>query len=69
LILFLLLSTAQVLGYVFTRLRQQRVIGEIAAGVLLGPFVLSNIAPALRIRSLPATAGRTSCSSFSIRSA
>jgi Kef-type K+ transport system membrane component KefB len=47
LILLLLLATAHVLGYVFTRLRQPRVIGEIAAGVLLGPFVLGNIAPAL----------------------
>ncbi|HKE31921.1 MAG TPA: cation:proton antiporter [Candidatus Angelobacter sp.] len=42
LILFLviLLTLAQLLGYLFVRLRQPRVIGEILAGVLLGPFVL-----------------------------
>ena len=42
LILFLaiLLTLAQLLGYLFARLRQPRVIGEILAGVLLGPFVL-----------------------------
>jgi Kef-type K+ transport system membrane component KefB len=42
LILFLaiLLTLAQVLGHLFARLRQPRVIGEILAGILLGPFVL-----------------------------
>ncbi len=42
LILFLaiLLTSAHLLGYLFARLRQPRVIGEILAGILLGPFVL-----------------------------
>ncbi|MGZ4859877.1 MAG: hypothetical protein ACXV8M_10005 [Candidatus Angelobacter sp.] len=42
LILFLamLLTGAHLLGYLFARLRQPRVIGEILAGCLLGPFVL-----------------------------
>jgi Kef-type K+ transport system membrane component KefB len=45
LILFLaiLLTTAHLLGYLFARLRQPRVIGEILAGILLGPFVLGKI--------------------------
>src|SRR5881227_3764899 len=42
LILFLaiLLTTAHLLGYLFAKLRQPRVIGEILAGIVLGPFVL-----------------------------
>lgn len=42
LILFIaiLLTAAHLLGYLFARLRQPRVIGEILAGILLGPFLL-----------------------------
>jgi len=42
LILFLsiLLVGAHLLGYLFAKLRQPRVIGEILAGIVLGPFVL-----------------------------
>src|SRR5947209_2405893 len=42
LVLFLtiLLTGAHLLGYLFAKLRQPRVIGEILAGILLGPFVL-----------------------------
>lgn len=43
--LFLLLAAARLLGYVFTRLRQPKVIGEILAGVLLGPSLLGRLAP------------------------
>jgi len=35
--LLVLLSAAHLLGHLFARLRQPRVIGEIAAGILLGP--------------------------------
>src|SRR5512133_400873 len=45
LLLFLFLAAAHALGYLFTRLRQPRVAGEILAGLLLGPFVLGRIAP------------------------
>jgi len=41
--LFLLITTAHLLGHLFTRLRQPRVIGAILAGVLLGPSVLSHV--------------------------
>ena len=34
-----------VLGYIFERLRQPRLVGEILAGILLGPFVLGSISP------------------------
>jgi Kef-type K+ transport system membrane component KefB len=46
-LLLLLLSTAHLLGDLFSRLRQPRVAGEILAGVILGPSVLGHIAPAL----------------------
>jgi Kef-type K+ transport system membrane component KefB len=46
LILFIaiLLTMAHLLGYLFARLRQPRVIGEILAGIILGPFVLGKSA-------------------------
>src|SRR5574341_10143 len=34
-----------VLGYAFERLRQPRLVGEIIAGILLGPFVLGQLSP------------------------
>ncbi len=43
--LSLLLAAAHLLGYLFARWRQPRVIGEILAGVLLGPSVLARVAP------------------------
>jgi len=45
LLLFFLIASAQILGHLFTRLRQPRVVGEILAGVLLGPSVLGHLAP------------------------
>jgi Kef-type K+ transport system membrane component KefB len=46
LILFLaiMLTAAHLLGHLFARLKQPRVIGEILAGILLGPFVLGKLA-------------------------
>ena len=43
----ILIAFAHVLGYLFERLRQPRLVGEILAGVLLGPFVLGHFAPSL----------------------
>ncbi|HKF20768.1 MAG TPA: cation:proton antiporter, partial [Candidatus Angelobacter sp.] len=45
LVLFLaiLLTLAHLLGHVFVRLRQPRVIGEILAGIVLGPFILGKL--------------------------
>jgi Kef-type K+ transport system membrane component KefB len=41
--LAILLASAHLLGHLFARLRQPRVIGEILAGILLGPFVLGKL--------------------------
>lgn len=46
LVLLLLIGSAHLLGALFVRLRQPKVIGEILAGVVLGPAVLGRI-PAL----------------------
>jgi Kef-type K+ transport system membrane component KefB len=40
LVLLLLVGCAQLLGYLFVKLRQPKVVGEIAAGILLGPALL-----------------------------
>jgi Kef-type K+ transport system membrane component KefB len=53
LLLFLLISVAHVFGHLFTRLGQPRVVGEILAGVVIGPSVLGQIAPALSVAILP----------------
>lgn len=42
-LLLVLLSTAHLLGDLFSRVRQPRVAGEILAGVILGPSVLGQI--------------------------
>lgn len=39
-VLLLLVGFAQLLGYLFVKLRQPKVVGEIAAGILLGPALL-----------------------------
>jgi Kef-type K+ transport system membrane component KefB len=43
--LTVILASAHLLGYVAAKLRQPRFVGEILAGVLIGPFVLGEIAP------------------------
>lgn len=50
LLLVLLVGTAHLFGYFFTRLRQPRVVGEILAGVFLGPAILGRFAPDLSAR-------------------
>ncbi len=42
-VLLLLVGLAQLLGYVFVKLRQPRVVGEILAGVVLGPALLGRL--------------------------
>ncbi len=54
LLLFLLISAAQLFGHAFVRLRQPRVVGEILAGIMLGPSVLGYVAPDLSSAILPA---------------
>jgi Kef-type K+ transport system membrane component KefB len=43
--MMLLMAGAHLLGQLFARVRQPKVIGEILAGVLLGPSVLGHFAP------------------------
>jgi Kef-type K+ transport system membrane component KefB len=45
--LSILLAATHFGGYVFLRLRQPRLVGEILAGVLVGPFVLGRIMPSV----------------------
>jgi len=43
-VLLVLVGLAQLLGWVFAKLRQPKVVGEIAAGILLGPSLLGRFA-------------------------
>lgn len=45
--LTLFLGVVHALGYIFERLRQPRLVGEIIAGILLGPFVLGQLSPSI----------------------
>lgn len=45
--LILVLSVAHGAGWIAQRLRQPRVVGEMAAGILLGPSLLGQVAPGL----------------------
>ncbi|MGI8517702.1 MAG: cation:proton antiporter [Acidimicrobiia bacterium] len=51
-----LLASARLLGELFSRLGQPSVIGEIMAGVILGPSVLGAVAPGLAQWTLPQNA-------------
>jgi Kef-type K+ transport system membrane component KefB len=42
-VLLLLAGLAQLLGYLFVKLRQPKVIGEILAGIVLGPVLLARL--------------------------
>jgi Kef-type K+ transport system membrane component KefB len=50
-----LMVAAHTLGALFARLRQPRVIGEIAAGLVLGPTLFGHLAPAAESWLFPAT--------------
>jgi Kef-type K+ transport system membrane component KefB len=48
-ILLLLVGLAQLLGYVFVRLRQPKVVGEIVAGIVLGPSLIGKLSFASKL--------------------
>ncbi|BCR06024.1 hypothetical protein DESUT3_30930 [Desulfuromonas versatilis] len=52
-----LLAGARILGEVARRCNQPAVLGEIAAGILLGPTVLGNLAPQLSAALFPRSGG------------
>lgn len=41
----IILASTQLIGYLFERLRQPRLVGEILTGILLGPWVMGKLAP------------------------
>jgi Kef-type K+ transport system membrane component KefB len=45
--LMLLIGTANLVGLLFLRARQPKIIGEIAGGILLGPMLLGKLFPAM----------------------
>lgn len=51
-VLLLLVGLAQVLGLVFVKLRQPKVVGEIAAGIILGPSLLGRFPFASRFAEI-----------------
>jgi hypothetical protein len=51
--LVVIIIAARVLGWAFRRLNQPPVIGEMVAGILLGPSLLGHVAPALSARLFP----------------
>jgi Kef-type K+ transport system membrane component KefB len=55
--LFILLAAARLLGHLFTRIRQPKVVGEILAGVLLAPSLLGRFAPWAAAAILPVHSG------------
>jgi Kef-type K+ transport system membrane component KefB len=48
-ILLLLVGLAQLLGYVFVKLRQPKVVGEILAGIVLGPALIGRLPVATKL--------------------
>jgi Kef-type K+ transport system membrane component KefB len=62
--LFVLLAAARIFGYLFTRIRQPKVVGEILAGVLLGPSLLGRFAPAVSAAILPLHPGSAASAQY-----
>src|ERR1700683_175340 len=62
--LFVLLAAARIFGYLFTRIRQPKVVGEILAGVLLGPSLLGRFAPTVSAAILPLHQGAAASAQY-----
>jgi Kef-type K+ transport system membrane component KefB len=62
--LSILVPAVHLAAYVFERLKQPRLVGEILVGVLLGPFVLGVLAPDLSARLFGSTSIRVVLDAF-----
>ena len=51
--LAVIVVTARLVGGLFTRLHQPAVIGEVVAGIMLGPSLLGSVAPGLAAVLVP----------------
>ena len=57
-----ILVVARVVGMIFRRFHQPQVVGEMVAGLMLGPSLLGWLAPHVSAFLFPATSGhRTRC--------
>src|SRR6266481_395100 len=45
--LMLIVGAANLTGHLFLRLRQPKIVGEILAGILIGPMMLSRLVPSV----------------------
>src|SRR5258706_1224355 len=52
--LALILAVTRLMGWIFSRFRQPQILGEILAGILLGPSLLGWVAPHAFGRIFPA---------------
>jgi hypothetical protein len=57
--LLVVILTARALGWLFRRFHQPPVIGEILAGILLGPSLLGRVAPSVAAFVLPTQVPRS----------
>jgi Kef-type K+ transport system membrane component KefB len=64
--LAVLIAAAHVVGQLFGMLRQPKLVGEILAGVLLGPFVLGKVAPAAHDALFGGSAGAGGTTRFAL---
>src|ERR1051325_946256 len=51
--LALILAATRLLGWILARVRQSQIVGEMLAGILLGPTLLGLIAPRFYFRLFP----------------
>jgi Kef-type K+ transport system membrane component KefB len=58
-LLLLLVALAQLLGHLFVKLRQPKVVGEILAGVVLGPALIGRFSFASRLTDVATHQGNT----------
>ncbi|HWP39897.1 MAG TPA: cation:proton antiporter, partial [Tepidisphaeraceae bacterium] len=50
----LILALSRIMGFLFARFRQPQVVGEMAAGIMLGPSLLGWLFPGVQASLFPA---------------